>query len=212
MDRALAGCLTMFDSQLLAEGSLDPLAGAVFLALAFILAGIVQTAWLRIPFSQRFAKPLDFGRTWRGRRIFGDHKTVRGLVVMIPATAGSFFLLGYVIFHRPRLFERLWPLSPLEYALLGLLAGLGFMIGELPNSFLKRQLGIQPGAAPRRRSAQIACFLLDRIDSIVGMLLLVSLVVPTPWQTWLYIVLFGPVIHWSFSLVLFWCGVKRRPA
>jgi len=185
METALAGPLMMLHGQLMAEGSVDPLACAVFLTLAFILAGIAQTVWLRSPFSQHFAAPLDFGRTCRGQRIFGDNKTLRGFVVMLPATAGSFLLLGFAVFHEPQLFARLWPLSPPEYAFLGLLAGLGFMIGELPNSFLKRQLGIQPGETPRRWPAKIACFALDRIDSIVGVLLVVSLVVPTPWQTWL---------------------------
>ena len=191
---------------------MDPLACAVFLTLAFVLAGFCQTLWLRSRFSRRFAVPLDSCRTCRGRRIFGDNKTLRGFVVMLPSAAGSFLLLGYAVQHDPQLGARLWALSPPEYALLGLLAGLGFMIGELPNSFLKRQLGIPPGETPRRLSARIACFALDRIDSIVGMLLVVSLLVATPWLTWLYILLFGPAIHWSFSLVLCWCGVKRRPA
>ena len=212
MDMALVGPLIMLDSQLMAEDSVEPLACAVFLTLAFVLAGVVQTVWLRSRFSQHFAVPLDFGRTFRGRRIFGDNKALRGFVVMLPATAGSFLLLRTAVVHDPLLFARLWPLSPFAYAILGLLAGLGFMIGELPNSFLKRQLGIQPGETPRRWPAKIACFTLDRLDSIVGMLLVVSLVVPTPWLTWLYILLFGPAIHWSFSLVLYWCGVKRRPA
>ena len=202
----------MLHSQLTVQGSVNPLACAGFLSLAFVLAGVAQTLWLRSPFSQRFAAPLDLGKTWRGRRIFGENKTVRGLIVMLPASTGAFLLLGLAASYEPQLDVQLWSLDPPRYALLGLLAGLGFMAGELPNSFLKRQLDIRPGETPRQWPARIACFALDRVDSIVGMLLVVSLTVPTPWQTWLYILLFGPAIHWSFSLVLYWCGVKRRPA
>ena len=33
--------------------------------------------------------PLDGGATWRGRRIFGDNKTVRGAVVMIGVSTAA---------------------------------------------------------------------------------------------------------------------------
>jgi hypothetical protein len=197
----------------LEDGSLvDPLACAVFLIVAFIPAGIVQTIWFCSRFSHRLAVPLDFGKTFRGKRIFGANKTLRGFVVMVPATTVSFFLLGLAVSHDPDLASRLWPVGPWGFAVLGLLAGLGFMLGELPNSFLKRQLGVRPGEAGRRWPAATIFFVLDRIDSIVGMLLVIGLAVPIPWQTWLYLALVGPAIHWSFSVVLYWSGVKRRPA
>jgi CDP-2,3-bis-(O-geranylgeranyl)-sn-glycerol synthase len=177
-----------------------------------MLAGAAQTAWLRSRFSQRFNAPLDLGMTLRGRRILGENKTLRGFIIMLPATAGSFFLLGLIVSKRPDLYARIWPMSPSAFALLGLWAGLGFMVGELPNSFLKRQLGIPPGGAPQQMQAKVLFFALDRFDSIAGMLIAVSLAVPTRWQTWLYLALIGPTIHWSFSVILYWCGVKGRPA
>ena len=198
--------------QLEAPDTLDPLVCAVFLIVAFIPAGIVQTAWFCSRFSRPWAMPLDFGKTFRGRRIFGPNKTLRGFVVMLPATAVSFFLLGAAVSHDTGLAGRLWPLGPWGFGLLGLLAGLGFMLGELPNSFLKRQLGIAPGEAARGRLAGPLFFALDRVDSIAGMLLVIGLAVPVPWQTWLYLAVVGPAIHWSFSVVLYWSGVKRRPA
>jgi hypothetical protein len=96
------------------------------------------------------------------------------------------------------------------YAILGLVAGLGFMLGELPNSLWKRQLGIPPGGTPASSLLRPIAFAVDRLDSIVGMLLAVSLMTPTPWQTWLYVALLGPAFHWLFSAVLFWSGVKSR--
>lgn len=187
-----------------------PFACAAFLILAFILAGIVHTVWLRSRLSGRLAIPLDGGRTWRGQRVFGDNKTVRGFVAMLPAAAVSFCLLAFLVQHQPELRARMWPLSLPGYALLGLMAGLGFMLGELPNSRWKRQLGIPPGGMPDRWILRPICFAVDRLDSIAGMLLAVSLMAPTPWQTWLYVVLLGPAVHWLFSAVLFWLGVKSR--
>src|SRR5205085_2257383 len=101
------------------------------------------TAWFAAPVSRRFSYPIDGGRTYRGTRIFGEHKTLRGFVVMVPAAAVSFAVLAAAIGDLPH--AGLWPLTFAGYAWLGGWAGLGFMAGELPNSFVKRQLGIRPG-------------------------------------------------------------------
>lgn len=191
----------------------DPLASAAFIVAAFVLAGLAQAAWLRTGFSGRLAVPLDGGLTFRGRRVFGDNKTFRGFVVMVPAVGAAFLVLALLLAASPAgPSSGPWPLSPGQYGLLGLCAGFGFMLGELPNSFLKRQLGIPPGGAPADSRGRAICFLLDRLDSIAGMLLALAPIVPVPWQTWAYVLLVGPAIHWSFSLLLFLLGVKARPA
>ena len=46
--------------------------------------GSAQTWWFKSPRSARFALPLDGGRTFRGRRLFGSNKTWKGFVVMVP--------------------------------------------------------------------------------------------------------------------------------
>ena len=187
----------------------DPLVAALFLLAAFTLAGAAQTVWFAAPMSHAFAIPLDGGRCFRGRRIFGAHKTVRGFVVMVPAAALAFALLATLA--ADAVLRALWPLSPLTYALLGAWAGFGFMAGELPNSFIKRQLDVAPGAAADgwRR---VPHFLLDRFDSGLGMLTALSLAVHVPWLSWLYVLLFGLFIHWSFSVVMFRLGLKGRAA
>jgi CDP-2,3-bis-(O-geranylgeranyl)-sn-glycerol synthase len=191
----------------------DPLVCAIFLIVAFVLAGLLHSAWLRSSVSRRLMIPLDAGATVRGRRVFGDNKTVRGFVVMVPAAAISFAALaGAMARLSPALAAAVWPLSASGFAALGAWAGLGFMLGELPNSFVKRQLDIAPGDTPRGRGATVAGFVVDRLDSIVGMLAAVSLAAPTPWMTWLYVLLLGPAIHWSFSVLLYRIGVKARPA
>ena len=188
----------------------DPFAAALFLLMAFTLAGAAQTAWFATAVSRRFAVPLDGGLAFRGRRILGDNKTARGFVVMVPAAAAAFTMLAALAADATR--TRLWPLPLPSYALLGAWAGFGFMAGELPNSFVKRQLGIAPGAAARNGAAAIVHFALDRLDSGLGMLAALSLVVEVPWLTWLYVLLIGVFIHWSFSLLMFRLGVKQRAA
>jgi len=122
-------------------------------------------------------------------------------------------LLSVVLFAAtPTLANGLWPISAREYGALGAWAGLGFMLGELPNSFIKRQLDVAPGRAPRGRVAALVSFAVDRLDSIVGSLIAIALVVPTPWMTWVFVVLIGPGIHFAFSVLLYRLGVKERAA
>jgi hypothetical protein len=188
----------------------DPLAAAVFLVSAFSLAGAAQTAWFATPISRAFAIPLDGGFRLRGRRLFGANKTVRGLVVMVPAAAAAFALLAAAAEDAARAW--LWPISLGSYAWLGAWAAVGFMAGELPNSLLKRQLDIAPGARPAGRWAALGHFVLDRLDSGIGMLAALALLVEVPWLTWAYVLLVGPLVHWSFSVVMFRLGLKQRAA
>ena len=191
----------------------DPLSCALFLTVAFIVAGLAHSAWLRTSASRRLLLPIDGGARFRGKRVFGDNKTVRGFVVMVPAAAASFALFhALVVRVAPSIAADLWRLDTVGYAALGAWAGLGFMLGELPNSFVKRQLDVAPGMAPPSRSGTVVVFVVDRVDSIIGMLAAISLVVPTPWMTWVYVLLIGPGIHLAFSALLYRMGVKARPA
>ncbi len=181
----------------------EPINSALLLIVSLVLAGFAHTLWLRSRFSERLALPLDCGKSFLGKRILGDHKTLRGFAVMVPAAA-----LSFAFTHR--FVPGIWRLTTPEYFALGALAGLGFMLGELPNSFLKRRLGIPPGGTPRRGWARALSFVCDRLDSILGMLLAVSLAVPTPWQTWALVLTIGPFLHLLFSGALFLFGVKAR--
>src|SRR5450432_4214077 len=65
-----------------------PFAQTLLFALPVIVGGGLHIAAIRIGLWPGLARvPLDGGLTWRGRRIFGENKTVRGAVVMVAATA-----------------------------------------------------------------------------------------------------------------------------
>lgn len=181
---------------------------------AFAVAGAAHVAWLAGATSRRppFSSPLDGGVTWRGRRLFGVNKQLRGFVVMVPACALAFVLVSQLTGHGDPPAAGLWPLDPLGYAALGAWAGFGFMAGELPNSFVKRQLDIAPGSLTSSRSGAWWQLVADRVDSELGLLAALSLAVPVPWQTWTLVLTLGWMLHWSFSLVLFRLRVKPRHA
>lgn len=185
---------------------------AVFIVAALSLAGICQALWLGSSWARRIAWPLDGGATWRGRRILGDNKTVRGFVVMVPATALAFGVLGSQWSSASGGALAIWPMTVEGYVWLGAWSGLGFMLGELPNSFLKRRLAIPPGDAAGGRVTGVVFAVLDRIDSAAGLLAALTLVVPVPWQTWLYVLGVGSLVHLLFSVLVFQLGGKTRAA
>jgi CDP-2,3-bis-(O-geranylgeranyl)-sn-glycerol synthase len=192
---------------------IEPLPCAALLLAAFVLAGLLHSAWLRSRLSAALDIPIDGFATLGGKRLLGENKTVRGFVVMVPAVGLMFGVLGLL---RPRLpagwAAGLWPLDPVGYAALGCWTGFGFMAAELPNSFCKRRLGIGPGEAPLHPVGRAVCFVCDRLDSVAGACLALALVVPLPAAACAYLVLLGPGIHWLFSVLLFRLGVKARPA
>jgi CDP-2,3-bis-(O-geranylgeranyl)-sn-glycerol synthase len=189
----------------------DPLVCAAFVVLAFVPAGLAHSLWLRSACAEPFRIPIDGGRTWRGQRLLGDNKTWAGFLVLPPACAVTFTLLRLVSESISGSWcERLWPLAVASYALLGGWTALGFMAGELPNSFVKRQFGVAPGAAAPGRAAGLVSFVIDRLDSLAGALLALALVVPVDGWFVFYLLLVVPGLHWLFSALLCHLGVKRR--
>jgi hypothetical protein len=188
--------------------ALSPLACAGLLVASFVVGGACQSAWFAHPLSKRVTRPLDGGRTFRGRRILGDNKTTRGFVVIVPATALAMAGFG-LLAQRTGL--AVWRLSSAGLLGLGAVAALGLMLGELPNSFVKRQLNVSPGSPPEHRVGRVVAAVADRLDSVVGALLGAALVAEVSWKTALACLVVGPPIHGLFSALLCVLGVKRRP-
>ena len=186
----------------------SPLACAGLLIAGFVMGGVCQSVWFAHPASRRFSWPIDGGRTFRGRRIFGENKTVRGFMVILPATALA--MLGFGMFAQWAGIP-IWPLSWKQLLLLGLSAALGLMLGELPNSFLKRQLDVEPGRPPQHRVGRVISAIADRVDSVIGALIGAAVVVDLSWKTAAWCFVIGPPIHGLFSALLYALGVKKRP-
>jgi CDP-2,3-bis-(O-geranylgeranyl)-sn-glycerol synthase len=92
------------------------------------------------------ATPIDGGRSWRGRRILGDHKTWRGLLAGV--VVGTLAFEAQILLYR----AGIWlDLALVDYSIVGplpgALLGLGTGVGDAAKSFFKRQLGIAPGTS-----------------------------------------------------------------
>ena len=100
---------------------------------------------------------------------FGANKTWRGALVMGGGTFLAALALDRVPAYRERLPPEVRAAGPVR---VGALLGLAVVAGELPNSFVKRRLGIAPGAQ-RRTLAGYAISLYDQADWVpVAVLLL----------------------------------------
>ncbi len=145
----------------------------LWLAVPIIAAGLVHLLVLKLDLLPGLRRsPMDFGFTLRGRRLFGDNKTWRGAFVTIGTTTLAAWLLARVsecCWHLPTL----TPFASTHSLAWGLLLGSGYIAGELPNSFAKRQIGIAPGGSGQGFSGR-AFWVVDQIDSLIGMLIAIS--------------------------------------
>jgi len=129
-------------------------------------------------------KPLDEGRRWRdGRPLLGSHKTVRGT------------LSGVAVGTAVGLVQ----LNPLR----GLLLAVGAVGGDLLVSFVKRRLGMEPGAL-----FPVA----DQLGFIVVAVALVSTVPPPPtWERVVAILVATVPIHLITNLFAWLLKMKSHP-
>jgi len=162
----------------------------LFVLWVFIPAGVANMAPVfaaHIPSLQRFDRPIDFGKTFRSHRIFGEHKTWRGLAAGIIAAT---FVLALQQALSAQYVWADWLVQDLDYVglptlLLGPLFAIGALGGDAIKSFFKRQVGIRPGGT---------WFPFDQIDYIIGGAIAVL-----------------PFIHFSlrqyFLLLILWTGL-----
>ena len=176
----------------------------ILLALWFFLpAGVANAAppfANKIPGVNRFTTPLDFGKTFRGKRIFGENKTWRGLLsgMIVGAIVGG---LQYWALPHLSASPSGWP--PLMFGpVAGALLGLGALIGDAVESFLKRQLGVKAGQS---------LFPLDQIDYIIGGLLFISLFIRLSPSEYLTILGVWFIAHIIVSYIGYLVGLKPKP-
>jgi hypothetical protein len=140
---------------------------AVWLTAPILIAGLAHVAVITLDLVPQLAEPIDAGRRWRGRPLLGRNKTWRGFVMMPAASAITIATQQRLAARSPRL-AAIAPLArgaPAPW-IVGAICGAAYVVAELPNSFVKRRLGIAPGtSAPRARTAQ---YVVDQLDSVVG--------------------------------------------
>ncbi len=164
--------------------------------LFFLPAGLANVAPIllnKAPGLKHFNTPVDFGKSWHGKRILGDNKTWRGIIggTLMGALAG---VVVYKFYNLP--FDT-------NHALLGGLLGLGAIAGDTVKSFFKRRLGKESGDS---------WLFFDQADYVVGGLVVSSLLVRLKswWQVGA-ILLLWTLMSLLFSYLGYLIKLKDKP-
>ena len=130
--------------------------------------------------------------------LFGQNKTLRGFVFVGLSTALLQLLTNRLLYGE----------FSVEHLLLGLMLGLMYMVSELPNSFMKRRLGIGPGEKPQHRAWLLT--ILDKSDSTVGVCAAFTLYKGLPFPKFLEFFVVAFCIHLSLSQLLYSLRIKAK--
>ena len=160
------------------------------LYLPLIISNILHMFVVKYDFLKSLKIPLSI-------KAFGKNKTYRGFVFVT-------LFNGIVLFICTKIFQIDLTTNPF---ILGLILGLTYILFELPNSFLKRRLGIAPGE--KSEKFKLFFIFLDRCDSAFGVSLVYSLLAQIEFSE--FIMLFGLAfgLHFFFSFVLYRIGIKE---
>lgn len=183
--------------------------------MPMILAGIANMLWVRVG-PRGLRVPLDGGYRWRdGRPIFGPHKTWLGVVGYLGLGLIFTVLWGLINARLPALARHnlfyVGRANTVGFnAVIGLLLGLAYSLFELPNSFLKRRIGIDSGGdarGPRR----LIFATLDQADSVIGCVLVLALFYPLGLGRILLYIAIGAATHLVLNALLYLVGLRSSP-
>jgi hypothetical protein len=155
-----------------------------------------------------FVRPIDGGSRFHGARLFGANKTYRGVIAVGLGTALGFGIQALVLHQITSLRSlELIDYSRMNWLLLGFTMGVAAMLSELPNSFIKRQLGIAPGAAGNG-IVGVLFYILDQVDMLLGVWLVLSFAVEVTLSRILWSVVFLFLAHQMITLAGYVLGMR----
>lgn len=147
----------------------------------------------KVPIINKWNTPLDFGMNFRGKRILGDNKRLRGLVFGIFLGGLTGLVVGVLNQNTVGTLHPFWA---------GCVLGAGALLGDAIESFFKRQRGVAPGKP---------WFPFDQIDYIIGGLLAIYVFMqPQIWvMVTIFVVYFG--LHLLLAYIGYLLGLKKTP-
>ena len=142
---------------------------------------------------------IPFGGKPIHEKLFGSHKTWRGLMAAI-LVGGLVFLLQKALYN---IGFQSWAL--IDYAdfpgYFGFLQGAGVILGDLVKSFYKRKQGIKSGNP---------WWGWDQVDFVIGGLLLGFLVYVPPAGTVLLLMIASPILHLLANNIGYLLKIKKN--
>jgi CDP-2,3-bis-(O-geranylgeranyl)-sn-glycerol synthase len=167
------------------------------------IANMMPVFAAKTPWLKDWKTPMDFGKTYKGQRIFGANKTWRGFVVGIIGATLFIAFQKYLYSRSSYIVDHSWiSYQPARIWLLGPLFAIGVILADAVESFFKRQRNIAPGHS---------WFPCDQIDYVVGGCLFAApIAVLTAGQyLWILVVYFGT--HLLIVYLGYLAGVREKP-
>lgn len=167
---------------------------ALYLQIPVVIGGVLHMVIVKRNDLSFLVIPLHKG--W-----FGANKTWRGMIVVPLLTAlGGLCMLPIEWLLQQMIGVSL--LSQWNLGYLGLIAGIGYVLAELPNSFFKRRIGVQAGEVPEDKKYWFIA--LDQLDSALGVAFAYWFMLGISFETvWVYVISFPItallVKQWLFS-------------
>jgi len=153
-----------------------------------------------IPALRFFDVPVDFGRKLGNARIFGGHKTWRGVI------AASVVGLLFVLAQR-WLFQYRWAMefSLIDYKtiniwLFAVLLVLGVVLGDLAAAFIKRRLRLEPG---------VAFVPWDQTNYVIGCFVTLGLYLKLDLDVWVALFFMTFFLHLLFNRLGYDLGLHK---
>lgn len=149
------------------------------------------------------ARPIDMGAHFRGKPLFGSHKTFRGLLAAVVVGIAVFLVQVYL--YRLPFFQN-WSFFDYsefyaEYSILpGFLLGFGAIFGDLVKSFFKRQFGVKAGGR---------WIPWDQLDFLLGALAFISTIYLLQWQAVVTLLVFTPPIHMAANHIGYYLKIRK---
>lgn len=176
------------------------IATSLWAMVPILIGGTLHMAVVKDDLFHRLAKPIH--QEW-----FGSSKTWRGVLAMsVFSIVGAHSL--NVLFGRT-LAKATFDFHELTPTQLGLALGVTFMLAELPNSYMKRRMGIASGERAQRY--QLLFILGDQLDSVIACGLVYVFWLGMPWTTFLVLLPVGVVALLVIKRSLFHLGLRRAP-
>jgi hypothetical protein len=168
--------------------------GAILVAPLFI-GFLTHGLCIRLGWLGSLASPIS-------RRSFGANKTYRGVVCVALGTAVGFAAFG------PAWLELGDGARTARLASLGFAVGSAAMSAELPNSLLKRRVGI-PAGTQATGMRGVVFHVLDQVDVVFGAWLVLLWVVKPTWARIAGSLGTVYVGHQVVTLVGYWLGMRK---
>lgn len=167
----------------------DEILQVVYFMLPAYAANVIPVFFSHVSLGKALDAPVDRGRSFFGKRILGDHKTVKGFVL---GTLGG-VLVGVVQYY-------VGSYSFYMAVLIGALLGFGALVGDSVKSFIKRRIGIRSGGSFP---------VIDQIDFPIGALVFGSIAVDYSIYFVVLAIVVSGILSFLADIVGYLLGIKK---